>query len=243
MEELVFVIIRHVNNKVTDEYWKTCYRCLRKFYPAHENKIIIIDDNSNKMFLKEDIEMENCETIYSEYQGRGEILGYYYFYKMKAGKKAVVIHDSVFFNTKIDFNKYVDVVTLWSFEQIYDNVNGIKTLIGKLSNSEELMGYYDKYNMWKGCFGVMAVCRWEVLDKIDKRYNFFEVMMENVTNREERMLVERVFAVACAYNYPEYCEARHVISNIHQQGWGLNYEGYKNGKGDHLKVIKVWTGR
>ena len=37
-----FIILRHVNSKQTDYYWKECYRCIRKLYPTQ--KIVIIDD-------------------------------------------------------------------------------------------------------------------------------------------------------------------------------------------------------
>ena len=41
-----FIILRHVNEKEHDNYWKTCYRTIRKFY---NNPILIIDDNSNQI--------------------------------------------------------------------------------------------------------------------------------------------------------------------------------------------------
>ena len=44
--EIGFIILRHVNSSKTNEYWKECYRCIRYFYPS--NKILIIDDNSDK---------------------------------------------------------------------------------------------------------------------------------------------------------------------------------------------------
>ena len=49
---LGFIIIRHVNSKISDYYWKECYTCIRKFY---DNPIVIIDDSSNKEFLNENI--------------------------------------------------------------------------------------------------------------------------------------------------------------------------------------------
>ena len=32
-----FIIIRHVNNELSDRYWKECYKCIRRFY---DNSII-----------------------------------------------------------------------------------------------------------------------------------------------------------------------------------------------------------
>ena len=57
---LGFIIIRHVNNKITDYYWKECYTCIRKFY---DNPILIIDDSSNKEFLNENIFLKNCTAL------------------------------------------------------------------------------------------------------------------------------------------------------------------------------------
>ena len=51
MTETGFIILRHVNNKQTNEYWQECYRRIRTFYPEH--KIIIIDDNSDSRFVTE----------------------------------------------------------------------------------------------------------------------------------------------------------------------------------------------
>ena len=45
MSSLGFIILRHVNSELTNKYWVNCYNCIRRHYP--ENKILIIDDNSN----------------------------------------------------------------------------------------------------------------------------------------------------------------------------------------------------
>jgi hypothetical protein len=46
-----FIILRHVNNELTNNYWIHSYDCIRKFYP--ENFIIIIDDNSKYEYITE----------------------------------------------------------------------------------------------------------------------------------------------------------------------------------------------
>ena len=72
-----FIIIRNVISEKTNLYWQECYNCIRKYY---NNLIIIIDDNSNEEFIKNNIILENCNIIKSEYNGVGEILGYYYYF-------------------------------------------------------------------------------------------------------------------------------------------------------------------
>ena len=76
-----FIIVRHVNSEKTNKYWIEAYSLIRKYY---NNKIVIIDDNSDYNFINynsEYIDIINCEFIKSEYNCRGEILGYYYYQK------------------------------------------------------------------------------------------------------------------------------------------------------------------
>ena len=76
MSELGFIILRHVNSKLTNKYWIECYERIRKFYP--ENKIVIIDDNSNDTFLTQK-SLYKTKIIKSDYSKRGELLPYYYY--------------------------------------------------------------------------------------------------------------------------------------------------------------------
>ena len=46
---LGFIILRHIKDDKTNEYWKFSYDCVRRFYP--ETPIMIIDDNSMKQGL------------------------------------------------------------------------------------------------------------------------------------------------------------------------------------------------
>src|SRR5690606_29192324 len=128
-----FVIIRHVDSSITDEYWKHCYSSIRNFY---DNPILIVDDNSNKFFLNDNITLINCQTVNSEFTTVvGELLGYYYFHKTHFVEKALVIHDSVFIKKYIDFNVYGNAKTLWSFQNNPCPDNEIINLINLLDNS------------------------------------------------------------------------------------------------------------
>ena len=93
MEHFGFIITRHVNSERTNKYWNLCIRCIRRYY---NNTIIVIDDNSNKSFIKADFEYKNVQFIQSEFPGAGELLPYYYFHLNKYFNNAVIIHDSVF---------------------------------------------------------------------------------------------------------------------------------------------------
>jgi hypothetical protein len=99
METLGFIMLRHVNNEFTNNYWIHCYSCIRKFYP--ENNILIIDDNSDYKYISE-INLYKTTIIKSEFPKRGEFLPYYYFLHYKFFDIAVFIHDSVFINQYVD---------------------------------------------------------------------------------------------------------------------------------------------
>ena len=68
MNEIGFIILRHVNNELSNNYWIVCYDCIRKLYP--ENLILIIDDNSNYEYITPK-NLYKTTIINSEYPGRG----------------------------------------------------------------------------------------------------------------------------------------------------------------------------
>jgi hypothetical protein len=78
-ENYTFIITRHVTNELTGKYWIECCKCIRKFY---NNKIIIIDDNSDPLFIKE-YHFDNLNVINSVFIGRGEFLPFYYMIKKR----------------------------------------------------------------------------------------------------------------------------------------------------------------
>jgi hypothetical protein len=110
-----FIILRHVNSFSSNCYWKESYNCIRRLYPT--TQIVIIDDNSDPSHINnDDIELNNCIIINSEYPGRGELLPYYYYHKYKWFDKAIIIHDSAFLQKYIDFDKIEDKIKfLWHF--------------------------------------------------------------------------------------------------------------------------------
>ena len=147
-----FIIIRHVNSAKTNNYWIECYKSIRKYY---SNKIIIVDDNSkyDYVVMPEDLNIHNCEIIQSEYNLRGEILGYYYFHKTRPFNKAVVIHDSVFINKYIDYDNYGDIKFIWNFTSNWFNEGSEMNLINNIKNGNELKKYYHMRELINGCFG------------------------------------------------------------------------------------------
>ena len=253
--DLGFIILRHVNNELTNKYWIRCYKCIRKFYL--DNPILIIDDNSDYSFVSNcnsdnDIKMRdiiyhdtflpfqeqlhNTTIINSEFKKRGELLPYYYYLRHQFCKTAVILHDSVFLNQKMDFTVN-DYKMIWDFEHNWDQIEDETKMIKSFDN-EELLRFYQDKSLWKGCFGGMAVITYDYLTKINSKYDISK-LLDFVLTRYNRCSFERV--IACLLQ--KDVQNKSLLGNIHKYcHFGTGYEqGIKNNK--NLPIIKVWTGR
>ena len=193
---LGFILTRHVNSKKTNLYWIECIKQIKKFYPL--SKIVIIDDNSDPQFLDDtNVDIENCHIIQSEFKKRGEILPYYYFYKYYFFEKAVIIHDSVFIQSSVDFSNINNIKFLWTFEAKYTHNYLIERLIlSKLKNNAELLELYSNKKSWNGCFGVMSVITYDFVKLLNDKYNLFSII-SIIDSRMKRCCVERIFGTVC----------------------------------------------
>jgi len=240
-----FIIIRHVNSERTNLLWQECYKCIRNFY---DNKIIIIDDSSNMTYLT-DLDMVNTEIIQSEFPKRAELLPYYYFLKYAWFDAAIILHDSVFIQAPIKFDKFNKF--LWHFvSHKWDDVDGEVELIKKLTNSNDILNLYNKKDEWYGCFGVMSVITYKMIHDINSKYNFF-VLLDSIKTRKERMMLERIFAVIlsressltkqdCSYfgNIQKYCKWRFNENYVIE-----DYLKDKELGKIKLQIVKLWSGR
>jgi len=252
-----FIMTRHVNSAITNNYWNQSVRCIRKFYP--DVKIIIIDDNSNYEFVKANFEYKNIEIIKSEYKGRGELLPYYYFSKNKFFENAFIIHDSIFIHRKIDFDKlkHIDVLPLWHFNADKENVqNSLKlisnfrngySLYKKLTLSDDIL-ILGKNNNWNGCFGVQSYINHNFLLRINSKYNLF-TLLNKVTSRSDRCCLERIFGLIFNLESGITKKYKSLFGNIHQynSAFDYTYDKYEYDLTIRKKIprniIKVWTGR
>ena len=250
MDEFGFIILRHVNNKTTNNYWQNCYKCIRKFYP--KRKIIIIDDNSNYQFIT-NIELYNCFIIQSEYPKRGELLPFIYYLKYKFFDKAVILHDSVFINTFINFNIKENYKFIWDFSHQWDNtINDIKLI--KVFKNQDLLQFYKNKDLWRGCFGGMCIISYNYLLAIDNHYPF-QKLINIIITREDRCSFERI--LGCLLS--KLNKSKPLLGDIHKYcKWGGDSRGIgldkwmwkpRNDKihqiinNKHLPIIKIWTGR
>jgi hypothetical protein len=232
---LGFIILRHVNSEKTNEYWKLCYKSIRNFYP--NNKILIIDDNSNPQYLtNNDIILYETTIIQSEFHRRGEVLPYYYYLSNKLFDIACIIHDSVFIQQYIDFqpDKYK---RLWEFEHHSDNTE-LEASILTIFRNPQLMQYYFNKSVWNGCFGGMMVVEHDFLSSVNEKFNF-RLLLNVITNRDGRMAFERILPCLLQYSYRD---TGSYFGDIYQYSpWGITLD--ERNKYKYLPFLKIWTGR
>ena len=236
--QIGFIILRHVNSELTNKYWIKCVNSIRQYYP--ENKILIIDDNSNYEYITEENlkcghESDKITIINSEYPKRGELLPYYYYLHNKLFDIAVIIHDSVFINKYIDMSveKYRFI---WDFTHDWDQIEDETRMIN-VFNDLELTEFYKKKNLWTGCFGGMSIITHDYLSNINNKYDISK-LIDYVLNRYNRCSFERV--IACLLQ--KEGEKETMLGNIMTYcNWGINFNDID--RYQHLPLIKCWTYR
>ena len=249
-----FIITRHVNSEKTNRYWNHSVKLLRTLYPFR--KIVIIDDNSNYDFVKPEFDYKNLQVIQSEFPRRGELLPYYYFLKYKFFQNAIIIHDSVFFHRRINFEKFngLGVVPLWFFNPDTENVENTKRILRNLRNSFPIEGKITgglniiglTADKWYGCFGVQSYININFLEKLEQKYNITN-LISAVHCRADRCSLERIFGVIFCTESQKLLKRKSLFGNIMRyQTWGYTFDQYMDDlkKGTIPKqVVKVWTGR
>jgi hypothetical protein len=256
MNSYGFIITRHVNSELTNKYWNNSLKQLRALYPFR--KIVIIDDNSNPNFLKAENEYENIVIINSEFKGRGELLPYYYYLKHNFFDNAIIIHDSVFFHKRVNFDllKEVNVLPLWYFHPDKENVENTLRISNVLNNKWEIQKKLTlndvvlgmKHLKWYGCFGCQSYINRNFLLSIENKYNISK-MIHIVQNRKDRCCLERILGAIffTEYQCQKKINRKSLLGNIMKyERWGYSYNDYKSDlkKGTITKgIVKIWTGR
>lgn len=254
MSSYGFIITRHVNSEKTNRYWNNCVKLLKVLYPFR--RIVIIDDNSIAEFVKPDLDYTEVTVIQSEFKGRGELLPYYYYIKEKFFDNAVIIHDSVFFHKRINFEylQNVSVLPLWFFYADKENVENTMRISNVLNNrhqiqnklllNNQILGM--KHLKWYGCFGCQCYINHQFLLNLEAKYNITNMIFV-VKNRRDRCCLERIFGVMFFSENQKIMDKKSIFGNIMKyQKWGYSYQDYQNDikKGNLPKaIIKVWTGR
>jgi UDP-glucose 4-epimerase len=234
IENIGFIILRHVNNEQTNLYWQLCYKSIRKFYP--NNKIVIIDDDSNKDYLTSNIKLYKTKIIQSEYPRRGELLPYYYYLKFKFFNNAVILHDSIVINQYINFNvsKYA---MLWDIDHDSDDNENDKRIIDAF-NSHLLTNFYLNKLSWKGCFGSMTTINFDFLNKINKKFNF-SILLDYIKSRRDRCSFERILGCLLQIDDRYSC----LISSITNLRIAFRLKFDNINEYNYMPIVKYWTGR
>jgi len=250
-----FFITRHVNSEITNNYWNCCVQCIRNYYPLQ--KIIIIDDNSNPFFLKSEREYENVEIIQSEFPGRGELLPYYYMIKLKCFDNAVILHDSVFFHRRINFEYLIGkakVLSLWHFNLDTENKSNSMRIASQLQNNSCILKLLTPTSMNlnfkknKACFGCQSFINLRFLLDLESKYTITK-MLTTVRNRSDRCSLERILGIIFeTESVNQTVRIDSIFGNIfHHPHFNkykyLNYLYDKKHNKLPIGVVKVWTGR
>ena len=253
MSSFGFIITRHVNSENTNRYWNHSVKLLRVLYPM--KKIVIIDDNSNQLFVKAEFNYKNVEVIQSEFHGRGELLPYFYYIKNKFFENAVIIHDSVFFHKRVNFELLanINVIPLWYFNPDKENINNTLRITKALNNSypiEHKLINDDVIGMpqikWYGCFGVQCYINHNFLLQLEEKYNITKLVV-NIKCRPDRCCLERILGCIFYNDNPKILHQKSIFGNIaNHHKWGnYSFDEYMNNIRNNTipKIVKVWTGR
>lgn len=245
------VILRHVNSHVTDLYWKRAYKAIRQFHC--DMPIMIVDDSSDKMFLQEDIVLTHCTVIYDyDHKGRGELLPYWYFYRLRPFDRAIILHDSTFIQAPITCNLHEKegIQFLWTIPHFFDDSiqKELHELIDVLPEADRenvrSMYYHSKCD-WTGLFGVMSVVDWEWLEEVAQRYDLFDRWFPIIKNRQYRSALERAFGLI-AYHHLRTRVRSSLFGGIQQYiRWGVTFMEYLTNEAAYhaYPIMKVWSGR
>ncbi len=213
-----FIILRYVNSEDTNKSWIRCYESIRKFY---NNKIVIIDDNSDKKYLTS-IKLYNTVIINSEFPKRGELLPYYYYIKNKFFTRAVVLHDSMEIIKYYDFmniTNYHNYTRLFSFpnNSYQIDIEYFNEMSTYIKHGQTLYKYHitNKNNLI-GCFGVCYVIDYDFLQNIENKYNITN-LVNFIDSRRKRMNLERF--LSCLFEFHRaktFITPIDIFGNIHK---------------------------
>jgi hypothetical protein len=209
---------------------------------------MIVDDSSKREFLQEDMVLTNCTVIYdTRHKGSAELLPYYYFHLLRPFETAVVIHDSVFIQQRVDFSLKPEESCrfLWNFYHWYDDeiLSDIRAIYSTLPNPDRFTELYHRKQDWEGSFGVMMVIRWNFLEEIHRKEGgLFDSWLQVVKTRDNRCALERAFPLVITHHYPSIRPS--FFGRIHDYiRWGITFNEYLTGDFSTYPVMKVWTTR
>ena len=204
---LSFFIYRQVKEKRDNYCWFECINQIRSFYKSEP--IFIIDDydrNDDICFQldgKLNINIHIIKVLEEDnhLKGRGELLCFYYYLKLKPSKKAIFLQDNLFILKKFD-EDMIETSDVKFINGFIDNNEFNKSLVNNLildlKEGDEIIKYKYKYN-WVGCYGVCCLISLDYLKYLQERYNFL-ILLTEVKSKIMREVFERVFGLLITYD-------------------------------------------
>jgi hypothetical protein len=227
MNNYTFVILRHVTKQLnnSDEIWKECYKSIRLFY---NNKIIIIDNNSDYNIIKNDIELKNCEIINSSAFNSRLFSPFYELLNIDF-ERAIIIHDGVIFKKFVDFSKFEEVKFIWNFNmKQYDDINLIEGQLSVLKNNNILFDIFRK-KYFVGCMGCCLAITKPFLMKLEEKYKISS-LKNIIKNQQDAIAFERTISVLCFSEKPNLINDISFEGEIKHMIWGYSYLDFINNK-------------
>ena len=222
---IIFVMIRHVTKNMldSDKIWKESYTCIRKFY---NNKIIIIDNNSDYNLIQNDITLENCDIIQCKYYNSRLFSPFYELLKIDFDR-AIIIHDGVIFQKFVDFNLFDKVKFIWHFDiKQYDNINLIEKQLNLLTNNDILFDTF-KNKKFTGCMGCCMAITKNFLNTLENTFNLSN-LKDYIQNQDDAIAFERTISIACFGINQNLINDISFENEIKYMAWGYNYKHYIN---------------
>jgi hypothetical protein len=187
----------------------------------------------------------NCQIVYdTDHKGCAELLGYYYFHLMKPFQIAIILHDSVFIQQRVEFITEVEKTktfqSLWTFPNHWDHE--LESYYIELCKDMPMYGDIIRYyhsNNWQGCYGIMSVIHSDFMTTLDQ-YGLFTIMDKIQERRDARSAIERIMGFLTYY---VGLVLPSMFGEIHSYTtWGTTFTEYLT-KPHDLPIVKVWTGR
>jgi len=227
MDDLLFVMLRHVNSSMSDcdKVWQKSYKSIRKFY---NNKIVIVDNNSDYNLINNNINLENCETFNNHYYDTRIFAPLLYLLYVDFNK-AVVIHDGVIFQKYVDFSKFQNVKYIWHFDtKLYDNDFLISNQLNVLENNNVLLNML-RNKTYTGCMGCCFAIEKQFLQTLENKYKISN-LKNVIDNQEKAIAFERTFSILCCSEFKNIIDDISYEGEIRDMVWGYIYQHYISGQ-------------
>lgn len=224
MSDYIFIMLRHVNNKTAnaDEIWKECYKSIRLFY---DQKIIIIDNNSDYNMIKNDLELVNCE-VYNNPNYENVLYSPFNFLLNFDFRRAVIIHDGVIFQKFVDFSLFQKVKFIWHFDiKDTNHYPLIRNQFSLLENNSDLFTTLSK-EQWAGCLGCCMAIEKDFLMEIENKYKI-SILKDHIKNMNpDSVMFERSLGIICYTLFPDIINDLSYEGEIQNMIWGHRYSHY-----------------